>query len=183
MIQSRKSALGEFFQSNYTRLVNYVRSMIDDSTGRSSEDIVQDVMLSILDKPDIVAPITNLSAYVFRAVKNRIIDHYRSPEQKTVSLDRENEDGFSLFDVLPDYSNQPENTYHTRSLRTLIFRLIKELPALQMQVIVETEFNEKTFRELSDLWSVPVGTLLARKHRGMKTLRRRLAEMQEVNNG
>ncbi|MCD4775020.1 MAG: sigma-70 family RNA polymerase sigma factor [Candidatus Aegiribacteria sp.] len=182
MNRQRKSTLAVFFNNNYNHLVKYVRCMIDDSSHRSSEDIVQDVMLGILDRPDIVAPITNLSAYIYRALRNRIIDHYRSPKKDTVSLDMENEDGLSLFDVLPDEKFNPEGFYHRRAQHRLIFDLIRELPSDQMEVIVETEFNERTFKELSKQWDVPVGTLLARKHRGIKTVRRNLKKEQEVEN-
>lgn len=182
MNHQKKSALAEFFHCNYNRLVNYVRGMIDDSAHRSSEDIVQDVMLSILDRPDVVAPISDLSAYVFRALRNRIIDFHRKPGNETVSLDNENENGLSLFDVLPDTKYDPEDSYHKRAQRQLIFELIRELPSAQIEVIVETEFNERTFKELSRLRDVPVGTLLARKHRGIRAIREKLERMQEVRN-
>lgn len=182
MDHQRKSALAVFFSNNYGRLVNYVRGMIDDSAHRSSEDIVQDVMLCILDRPDIVAPITNLSAYIYRALRNRIIDHYRNPAKDTVSLDMENEDGFSLFDVLPNIKYDPEDSYHRRAQHRLTFDLIRELPAAQMEIIVETEFNGRTFKELSKQLNVPVGTLLARKCRGIRAIRNKLEKMQEVSN-
>jgi len=180
VIQQKKLALAEFFHCNYNRLVSYVKGMIDDSARRSGEDIVQDVMLSILESQDIVAPIADLSAYIFRSLRNRIIDHYRSPEKETVSLDMENEDSLNLFDILPDRKYNPEDSYHRRDRHRLIFKLIRELPAAQIEVIVETEFNGRTFKELSLLWNVPVGTLLARKHRGIRTIRDRFKTVQEV---
>ncbi len=182
MNHQKKSALAEFFYSNYSRLVNYVRCMIDDSAHRNSEDIVQDVMLRILDRSDIVAPISDLPAYVLRSLKNRIIDCYRSPGNETVSLDMEHENGLSLFDVLPDRKYDPEDYYHRRALLCHIFDLIRKLPSAQMEVIIETEFNEKTFKELSILWDVPVGTLLARKHRGIRAIRKKLERMKETKN-
>lgn len=47
MNNQRKSALAEYFHGNYNRLVSYVRGMIEESVHRSSEDVVQDVMLKI----------------------------------------------------------------------------------------------------------------------------------------
>ncbi len=182
MNKQRKSALAEYFHGNYNRLVSYVKGMIEEFVHRSSEDIVQDVMLKILDRPDIVAPISDMSAYVFRALRNKIIDFYRNPERETVSLDLEDENGLCLFDVLPDVKYDPEDSYHSRALRRLTFDLIRELPSAQMEVIVETEFNEKTFMELSRLWNVPVGTLLARKHRGIRAIREKLERIREVEN-
>ncbi len=182
MNHQRKSALAEFLSGNYNRLIRYVRSMIDDSAHRSSEDIVQDVILSILDRPDIVAPISDLSAYVFRALRNRIIDFYRRPVKETVSLDTEDENGLTLFDVLPDMKYDPEGSYHRHAQHRLVFDLIRQLPAAQLEVIIETEFNGRTFRELSRLWNVPLGTLLARKHRGIRAIREKLEKIQEVEN-
>jgi RNA polymerase sigma factor (sigma-70 family) len=182
MIQKRKTALGDFFHTNYSNLVSYVRGMIDDSAHRSSEDIVQDVMVGILDRPDVVAPITNLSAYVFRALRNRIIDHYRKPSTDTVSLDSTDENGLSLFDVLADVRYDPEDSYHRHAQHRHALLLIRELPSAQMEVIVETEFNGRTFKELSREWNVPVGTLLARKHRGIAAIREKLEILQEERN-
>ena len=180
MNHQRKSVLAEFVRCNYGRLVDYVKGMIDDSSHRSSEDVVQDVILKILDRPDILAPITDLSAYIYRALRNRVVDHYRSPDERTVSLDREDENGLSLFDVLPDTRFNPEESFHRRATHRLVFDLIRKLPPVQMEVIVETEFNGRTFSELSRMWDVPVGTLLARKHRGIRTIRERLKHLQEV---
>ncbi len=182
MIQTGQQRLAFFFHDNYSRLVNYVKGMIDDTAHRSSEDIVQDVMLSVLARPVVTAPVSNLSSYVFRSLRNRIIDLYRSPAADTVSLDRENEEGLTLFDILPDERFNPEDSFHSRALHRLVFDLIKELPSAQMEIIVETEFNGKTFRELSLLWRIPVGTLLARKHRGIRAVRNRLEQLQEVSN-
>lgn len=182
MNNQRKSALAEFWSANYNRLVSYVRGMIDDSAHRSSEDIVQDVILSILDRPDIVAPISDLPAYVFRALRNRIIDFYRSPRKEIISMDMEDENGISLFDVLPDVKYDPEGSYRRHAQHRLVFDLIRELPETQLEVIIETEFNDRTFQELSRLWNVPLGTLLARKHRGIRAIREKLEKIQEVEN-
>ena len=182
MNNQRKSALAEFWSANYNRLVSYVRGMIDDSAHRSSEDIVQDVILSILDRPDIVAPISDLPAYVFRALRNRIIDFYRSPRKEIISMDMEDENGISLFDVLPDVKYDPEGSYRRHAQHRLVFDLIRELPETQLEVIIETEFNDRTFQELSRLWNVPLGTLLARKHRCIRAIREKLEKIQEVDN-
>jgi len=179
MDRSETASLSDFFRSNYQRLVGYVSRRLRDSASRSSEDIVQDVMLSILDKPDILAPIADLSAYVFNALRNRVIDHYRRSRDETVSLDSGDDEEMCLFDMIPDRRYQPEDSYHRESLRRTVFRVIEELPEAQMRIIVETEFNQRSFRELSEEWGIPLGTLLARKHRGLRSVRKRLEEILE----
>ena len=71
------------------------------------------------------------------ALRNRIIDFYRNPSAETVSLDSEDENGLSLFDVLPDAKYDPESSYHRHAQHRLVFDLIRELPEAQLEVIIE----------------------------------------------
>lgn len=58
-------------------MVGYVRHIIDDASDRDSEDIVQDVMAGIFEAADITRPVENLSAYIYRSLRNRVIDIIR----------------------------------------------------------------------------------------------------------
>jgi RNA polymerase sigma factor (sigma-70 family) len=51
---------------------------------------------------------------------------------------------------------------------------IEELPAAQRNVLVATELEGRSFRELAEEWKTPIGTLLARKHRAVQALREQL---------
>ena len=59
------------------RWIGYVRRLIDDAAERDGEDIVEDVIVNLFDKADITSPIDNLTAYVYRSLRNRIIDYLR----------------------------------------------------------------------------------------------------------
>ena len=58
-------------------MIAYVRRLIDDAAERDSEDIVQDVFLNIFDRADITMPIENAAAYVYQALRNKVIDYLR----------------------------------------------------------------------------------------------------------
>jgi DNA-directed RNA polymerase specialized sigma24 family protein len=45
-------------------------------------------------------------------------------------------------------------------------------------VLLATELEGASFRELAARWGVPIGTLLARKHRAVKSLRAALAHFR-----
>jgi RNA polymerase sigma factor (sigma-70 family) len=57
-----------------------------------------------------------------------------------------------------------------------MFEAIEDLPEAQREVLVATELEGRSFRELAEEWEVPIGTLLARKHRAIRALRETLAE-------
>jgi len=54
--------VADYFQTEYKKLVRYVRNRIDDAADRDAEDIVQDVVLNIFNKSDISIPSENLTA-------------------------------------------------------------------------------------------------------------------------
>lgn len=157
------SKFSEFFQKEYFRLVRYVRRLIDDAADRDAEDIVQDVMLSIFDKADVTIPIENLAAYVYRSLRNRVIDVFRKKK-----------DILSLEDVIGGSKCDTEREVERRELMDHVFRAIDSLPPGQRGILIATEFEGRSFRELSEEWEVPIGTLLARKSRALQHIREKL---------
>jgi RNA polymerase sigma factor (sigma-70 family) len=157
------SKFSEFFQREYFRLVRYVRRMIDDAADRDAEDIVQDVMLSIFDKADVTMPIENLAAYVYRSLRNKVIDIFRKKE-----------DLLSLSDVIHDARSDTERDVARKELMDFVFQAIDSLPEDQRTVLIATDLEGYSFRELSEEWEVPIGTLLARKSRALKHMRNKL---------
>lgn len=157
------SKFSEFFQREYFRLVRYVRRLIDDAADRDAEDIVQDVMLSIFDKADVTIPIENLTAYVYRSLRNKVIDIFRRKV-----------DVLSLSDVIYDARYDTEREVERKELMDFVFRAIDSLPAEQRVVLIATEFEGWSFRELSEEWKIPIGTLLARKSRALQYIRKKL---------
>ena len=100
----QKKSLDRFFRNEYQKLVNFIRKNLDDRYYEASpEDIIQDVALGLIDKLDLDAQIGNLTGYIYRSVKNRIID-YQKKKQRNVSIetfaDRQN--GNYLLNTLTD---------------------------------------------------------------------------------
>ena len=108
--------LGRFFQTEYQRLVRFVRRRIDDAADRDAEDIVQDVMLKIFDSADVSLPFENLAAYVYRSLRNRVIDLLRT--RKTTE---------SLSDVLQDTRYDTARDLERRHIRDLVCQAIGRL--------------------------------------------------------
>lgn len=175
--EKQRRRFAEFFTAEWGRLVSYVRSWLADEADREAEDVVQDVLTGIFERADVTAPILDLSGYVYRALHNRIVDAYRS-KRKTVSLDAEDEDGESLQDVLADLRFEAAAELESREIQDALFAAIDTLPVDQRAVVVATELEGRKFRELSAEWGIPMGTLLARKHRAVKSLRAALTTLK-----
>ena len=73
------------------RFVRYVRSLVRETAQMDAEDIVHDVLISILERADLTRP-DFLLAYVFRSLRNRVIDYART-RKPMISLDAETNGG------------------------------------------------------------------------------------------
>ena len=175
----QKKSLDRFFRNEYQKLVNFVRKNLDDRYYEASpEDIIQDVALGLIDRLDLDAQIGNLTAYIYRSVKNKIID-YQKKKQRNVSIerftDRKNEN--YLLNTIRDETIDEENDYSDIQPE-LLQQAISQLRPDEQAVIIATEFEQRTYEELSGEWNVPIGTLLSRKHRALSKLHKILLNNQ-----
>lgn len=177
--ESSNASIIRFLVAERDRLIAYVRHLIDDAAARDGEDIVQDVALSILSRPDVFIPIEALSAYVYQSLRNRVIDYFRRPKIM-IPLDDSltDDDRLCIADALSGTAPDAESEAVRSELRQRITEAIEGLSDDQKAVVVETEVNGRKFSDLSEAWNIPVGTLLARKARAMAKVRQSLREFK-----
>jgi RNA polymerase sigma factor (sigma-70 family) len=166
--ETQKKRIAGFISTEWTRLVGYVRAWIADSADRDAEDVVQDVIENLFEKADMTAPIADLSAYLYRSLRNRVIDLYRRPK-RTAAMPEE----------LSDLRYEASEDFDRETAREELFEAIEELPPAQREVLVATELEGRSFKELAEEWKTPIGTLLARKHRAVRSLRETLTGGEE----
>jgi RNA polymerase sigma factor (sigma-70 family) len=178
-VQPPKVSIVEFLTSERSRLIHYVRRLIHDSAERDGEDIVQDVALNLLSRADVLMPIETLSAYVYQSLRHRVIDYLRR-RRNVVSLDEsiDEDGGSSLVQQLSENLPDVEKEVARAELRKSIVNAIERLPGEQKAVVLETELNGRSFRDLSIEWGIPIGTLLARKSRALAKIRELLLEFK-----
>jgi RNA polymerase sigma factor (sigma-70 family) len=171
-VEVRKSGLTEFFQKEYWKLVAYARKLISDTADRDAEDIVQDVFTNIFHKADFTIPINNLSAYVYRSLKNRIVDLFRKKSTAAVSGDWQEEIEFlSLSRWLQERENEPSTLLEIKEDYQRLISAIGTLRREEKAVLVATEFEGRSYSSLAQEWDLPIGTLLARKFRAVQKIR------------
>ena len=180
--EKRNGRIAEFFKTERQRLVEYVRRLIDDAADRDGEDIVQDVMVNLFNMADVTVPLENLTAYVYRSLRNRVIDIFKKRRIDTVSLEGTGFDAPSLEEILFDGRFDTALNAERNELTEELYRAIDALNEEERAVIVLTEFEGRSFKELSTEWEVPVGTLLSRKSRAMNKIRERLVHFKKGGN-
>ena len=170
----KERELWVFIRQERQKLLSYVGSLLGGPTSVEAEDLVHDVLISIMERSDRLSP-EYLAAYVYRSLKNRVID-VRRTRHPTVSLDTHPTDGSSrLSDVLKSLSPNPMDALQTEEGRALLFEALEKLGEMERKVLIAHEFEGMPFKELSQRWGVPQNTLLSHKSRAMKKLKRDLS--------
>ncbi len=172
MDRNEKSRWYAFFTSDGEKLVRFVKSRVRQIGHMDAEDIVADVMLNVVSRLDTAGPVENITAYVYRSIRNKIADYERSRARVVHLEDLADENG-----ELPLLSMLSTSDLHPMERQEDLQRLtdaIDRLEPRQRAVLIATELRGKTFRELAEEWDEPIGTLLSRKSRAVKTLKHML---------
>jgi RNA polymerase sigma factor (sigma-70 family) len=167
------------FTSFRRKLLNFVRSRV--SRIEDAEDILQDVFYQFSRVNDMVNPIENISSWLYRAARNRIIDHRRKKKDEPLPASYDEDNDEYIFDEIADIIYGEEATPETEMLRSLVFEEIQtalaDLPEEQREVFEMTELLDYSVKETAEKTHTPVNTVLSRKHYAVKFLRKRLEEL------
>ncbi|MEM5367786.1 sigma-70 family RNA polymerase sigma factor [Paraburkholderia azotifigens] len=159
-----------------SRLVNFIRRRIRDPN--DAEDVLQDVFHEFVQAYRLPAPIEQVSAWLFRAARNRIVDRYRKKKEQPLtdlSVDEDSaDDEYRLDLALPAHDAGPEALYARAVLLKALQEALDELPTNQRDVFVAHELEGRSFKDMAAESGVTVNTLLARKRYAVLHLRARL---------
>jgi RNA polymerase sigma factor (sigma-70 family) len=111
------------------------------------------------------------------------VDYLRKRRTDIVSLDAAVSDGkeLTLAGIIRDARSDTVQKLNETEIRQRLFECIESLSAVQKAIFIETEFNGRSFKELSRDWDVPLGTLLARKSRALKRIRIALTDLGRID--
>jgi RNA polymerase sigma factor (sigma-70 family) len=175
MAADQDQRISEVFNREQTRLRNFIRRRVRDSG--DAEDILQDVFYELVEAYRLMKPIEQISAWLFRVARNRIIDSFRKkrpetlPDQPTLGEDG---DLFRFEDLLPSEDGGPEAAFARSILLEELEDALAELPEGQREVFIAHEIEGRSFKELAAESGLSVNTLLSRKHYAVLYLRERL---------
>lgn len=167
--------LNHFFSSEYQDLRKYVKSRISESADRDAEDIIQDVALNLFSRNN-GSPISNVAAFVYGSIRNKIIDIMRTRKQSTDIDDQEEN---KIIDLMEWLYNEADNAYSERMKHQLKTAIANLHPNYQ-EVILAIDFERLSYKELSLETGTSEGTLMSRRHRALAILYTQLK--QEKNN-
>jgi len=105
------------------------------------------------------------------------LDYLRKTKIKPVIVDSHGEDILNYLNVR---EKSCEDQYIDHENKMMIRDLIKKLPKLQQEVIILKHYGKYSFKEISELTHVSLGTALGRMHYALANLRKMMV-LQKMN--
>ena len=168
--------IAEAIGREQARLWNFIRRRVANES--DAEDILQDVFYELVQAYRLMKPVEQVSAWLYRVARNRIIDRFREkrPEASTDAPVAFAEDGeeLRLEELLPSPEAGPEAEFARRVLLEELDAALEELPDEQREAFVAHELEGRSFKELAAETGVSANALRLRKHYAVAHLRERL---------
>ena len=172
--------ISEAISRDEPRLRNFIRRRVADQG--EAEDILQDVFYELVEAYRMMKPVGQVTAWLFRVARNRIIDLFRRRSREggraEVSGGEEGET-LAFEELLPSPDAGPDGAFARRVLLEELDEALDELPDEQRQVFIAHELMGRRFKEIAAESGVSVNTLLSRKHYAVLHLRERLRDIYE----
>jgi RNA polymerase sigma factor (sigma-70 family) len=181
MLAEQDQQISKAIEREQSRLRNFIRKRVPDPG--DAEDILQEVFYELVEAYRMMKPVEQVTAWLFRVARNRIIDLFRSRKQEASrpsAIRSEDDQDVDWMDLLPSPEAGPESVFARSVLLEELEAALEELPQEQREVFVGHELLGYSFKELAERTGVGVNTLLSRKHYAVQFLRRRLQAIYDA---
>ena len=152
----------------FDSLYNFASWLLHDKS--NAEDLVQETYLKALRGFDSFQPGTNFRAWIFRILRNTFLSS-RSTLDRRLTVESNSEEDVP---VLPATSTTPESLLIEGSQQNAVRKAIEQLPVTFREVLLLCDVEDASYREISEILSIPVGTVMSRLARARKAIRESL---------
>ena len=168
MRADRKEIFKSRFQKHYSRLCNIAYGYVSDRD--DSEDIVQELFISIWNKGLDSMPEAEFTAYVTTSLKNSCISFLRKRKEDVVSIE---DYPFLAGDVTDD---SPEAGHQPPTPEELLESALATLPPKCKDIFLMAKLQGMKYREIAEKLSLSEKTIENQMTKAIKLLRAYAAE-------
>ena len=173
-VEGSEEAFRELMRRFHPRIVNVVYRYINDPV--RAEEIAQEVFVRVYVHRERYRRTARFSTWIFtialNLTKNEI--RHRVRHSRVMSLDALTEMGASVGFFLRERGKGPDEKVEERELQEVVNKAIVELPPKYRDAVVLRDLEGLSYEEVSDILSIPGGTVRSRINRGRLILKKKL---------
>ena len=169
----------EFMPGLYSAALRMTRNRAD------AEDLVQETYLKAYRSYGSFTEGTNLRAWLYRILTNTYINNYRAAQRRPEVADVEDVEDLYLYKRLAgsggsDPGRSAEDEALERFTDDDVKSALEALPEAFRMAVLLADVEGFSYKEISEITEVPIGTVMSRIHRGRRALQKALLNVAEA---
>ena len=150
-----------------------------------AEDLVQETLTKAYTAYHQFTPGTNLRAWLYRILTNTYINSYRAAQRRPDLSDVEDVEDLYLYKRLAgsggsDPGRSAEDEALDRFTDDDVKSALEALPENFRMAVLLADVEGFSYKEISEITDVPIGTVMSRIHRGRRALQKALHDVAEA---
>jgi RNA polymerase sigma-70 factor (ECF subfamily) len=167
-----QSEFPEIYTTYWPKLTRYLIRMVGES---EAEDLAQEVFIKVSQALPGFRGESSLSTWLYRIATNTALDRLRSPVFQKQGADHPIEaEADEHAACLPDHKPPIEQQFVKHEMGDCILGYLSRLPEIYRSVLVLSDMEDLTNKEIADILDVPLSTVKIRLHRARASLREEL---------
>ncbi|MCK5200026.1 MAG: sigma-70 family RNA polymerase sigma factor [Spirochaetales bacterium] len=149
----REIVFNDIWEEYYPKLTVYIKTTYSLT---ETEDIVQEILLKVYSNLHRYNPLYSFNTWIYSIAKNCAVDSFRKKSNSSKVLEAViNEAGLNYL-----YNNEsPEKLLIKKEVKTELAECIENLPETERQIAFLKFYEGLTYKEISKIVEIPVGTL------------------------
>ncbi len=166
----------EFMPGLYSAALRMTRNRAD------AEDLVQETYLKAYRSFGSFTEGTNLRAWLYRILTNTYINNYRAAQRRPELSDVEDVEDLYLYKRLAgaggsEAGRSAEDEALDRFTDEDVKAALEALPEAFRMAVLLADVEGFSYKEISEITDVPIGTVMSRIHRGRRALQKALHDV------
>ena len=169
-----RHAFDELVKRYKDRLHNFVCRYLNNQT--LAEDVVQETMIKLYTHKHYYKPIAKFSTWIYTIAKNLALTELRKNKRKrTQSMWNDRGELIDIKSNEESLENKIQNELAVEELN----KCLDEIPENFRIAVVLRDFQELSYKEISKILEIPIGTIKSRINRGRIQLAEKLKYFKE----
>ncbi len=147
-----------------------------------AEDVVQETYLKAYRAYNTFTAGTNLKAWLYRILTNTYINRYRKAQRRPSEVELGELQDLYLYKRIGESSGasvSAEEEVLDRFVDTDVKQALESLPEHFRMPVLLADVDGFSYKEIAEIFDVPIGTVMSRLHRGRKALQKKLWSVAE----
>lgn len=164
LVKGDEKSFDQLFTHFYPGLVRYARSLLSYA-GNEAEDIVSDVFCSIWINRESLQIRDSIASYLYRAVKNKVINHYKKGKLSVVDIAE------AAHDVDVQSHQLPDQLMSFKQFNERINYLVGQLPEKTRIVFMMSREEGLSYEQIAEMMDVSINTIKTHMFRAIRFLK------------